>query len=267
MGNVGRQVIKRAMSSVGVEVMNRKARKDLDRGRHLLISEYLRLLARTRSIKLRDDEGRVPLMAKLVGTGIGEGAHLVACLNEAMALDGDVCECGVGTGATSALLANELRGSGKRLWLYDTFAGLPAPTAEDRLVDDIDGLGSMAAYEGRMAHPKIEVQTRLGTIGIPDTAYRLVPGLFEASVAQGFLPDRICFAYIDFDFYAPIKMALETISAKLSPGGVIVVDDYGFFSEGAQLAVDHFMSAQQGEFEIEVPDYCDDKFAILRRAA
>ena len=264
MGSVGRQVIKRAMSAVGVEVMNRKAREDLDRGRHLLIGEYLRLLTKTRSIMLPDNKERISLMAKLVGTGVGESAHLIACLNETLSLGGDVCECGVGTGATSALLSNELRGSGKCLWLYDTFAGLPAPTAEDHLIDDIDGLGSMSAYEGRMAHPEIEVQTRLSAIGIPDTDYRLVPGLFEDSVARGLLPDRVCFAYVDFDFYAPIKLALEAISAKLCPNGVIIVDDYGFFSDGAQLAVDRFVSERRGQFEVEVPDYCDDRFAILR---
>ena len=148
-------------------------------------------------------------------------------------LPGGVCECGVGSGATSALLANELRDTSKRLWLYDTFAGLPAPTAEDELIDDIDGLGSRAAHEGQMSHSQVEAQTRLKTAGIAADAYRIVPGLFDQSVTAGHLPDSICFAYINFDFYAPIKLALEAISARLSPGGIILVDDYGYFSSGS----------------------------------
>jgi O-methyltransferase len=179
-------------------------------------------------------------------------------------LPGDVCECGVGSGATSALLANELRSSGKKLWLYDTFAGLPAPTTEDTLINDIDGLGSMAAYKGLMAHGQDEARARLSLIGIPESDYVIVQGIFDQSVASQRLPDRVCFAYIDFDFYAPIQLALEVISARLAPGGIIVVDDYGFFSEGAQKAVDEFMAKNQHRFAIEVPDYCRDHFAILR---
>ena len=262
-----RQAIKRAASSLGVEVMSRKGRENAERSRRTVLDEYLRLLAKVRGVTLPANTERVSLLARLVGTGAGEGAHIVACLNEVLSLPGDVCECGVGTGATSALLANELQGTGKRLWLYDTFAGLPAPTVEDELIDDIDGLGSMAAYEGQMSHPQVEVQTRLKAAGIATDAYRIVPGLFDQSVAAGHLPDSICFAYIDFDFYAPIKLALEAVSARLSPGGIILVDDYGYFSSGAQAAVDHFLAEQCGRFTLEIPDYCADHFAIVRHVA
>lgn len=267
IGTSTRQVIKRAASSLGVEVMSRKGREDVERSRLKVLDEYLRLLTKVRGIALPPNAERVPLLARLVGTGSGEGAHLLACLSEVRLLPGDVCECGVGSGATSVLLANELRNTSKRLWLYDTFAGLPAPTVEDELIDDIDGLGSITAYEGRMSHPQIEVQTRLKATGIATDAYRLVPGLFDQSVSAGHLPDSVCFAYIDFDFYAPIKLALEAVSARLSLGGIIVVDDYGYFSSGAQAAVDGFLAEQCGRFTLELPDYCLDRFAILRHVA
>ncbi len=259
-----RSVVKRSAAAFGLEIMTRNGRGDLERGRLDAIEEYLKLLAWTRNVRMPDNPRRVPLLARLVGTGSGEGVLLIALLNQVLDLPGDVCECGVGTGATSALFANELRATGKRLWLYDTFAGLPKPSAEDKLIDDIDQLGTIAAYEGRMNHPQVEVKSRLRGLGVPDDAYRIVPGLFEHSVAAGALPDQVCFAYVDFDFYAPIKLALEVISARLAPGGVIVVDDYGFFSEGAQTAVDAFISEQADRFEIEVPTYCNDHFAIIR---
>lgn len=262
--SLAKQTIKKLFTSMGVEVMTPRGRRDLQSGQLSTIEEYLRLLAKTRGTVLPENKDRIRLLASLVGAHVGEGAHLALCVNEAKDLPGDVCECGVGSGATSALLANELRGTGKRLWLYDTFAGLPAPTKEDRLIDDIDDLGSMEAYEGLMAHGQGEVRARLGSIGIAESDYVIVPGLFDQSVTNRRLPDRVCFAYIDFDFYAPIQLALEVMSARLAPGGIIVVDDYGFFSEGAQKAVDEFMGQNQHRFAIEVPDYCHDHFAILR---
>jgi O-methyltransferase len=262
--SLAKQAVKKLFTSMGVEVMTPRGRRDLRSGQLSTINEYLRLLTKARGVLLPENERRVGLLANLVGAHVGEGSHLALCLNEVKGLPGDVCECGVGSGATSALLANELRGTGKRLWLYDTFAGLPPPTKEDRLIDDIDGLGSMEAYEGLMAHGQGEVRARLRSIGIPESDYIIVPGMFDQSVKSGRLPDRVCFAYIDFDFYAPIQLALEVISARLAPGGIIVVDDYGFFSEGAQKAVDEFMAKNRHRFAIEVPDYCHDHFAILR---
>jgi predicted O-methyltransferase YrrM len=247
--------------------MTPRGRQDLVRGHQTVVDEYLQLLARTRGVRLPDNPNRTELLTHLVGTGTGEGSHLVVSLAAVMDLPGDVCECGVGSGATSALLANELRDSGKVLWLYDTFSGLPAPTEEDELIDDIDQLGSMSAYVGHMSHPESEMRARMKKLDIPAVAFQVIRGLFDATVSDDRLPEQVCFAYVDFDFYAPIKAALEKLSVRLTPGGIIMVDDYGFFSKGAQTAVDEFVESHKGLFEIEVPDYCADHFAILRRVA
>src|SRR3984957_16399095 len=161
-----RQQYKRAASTLGLEVMTPRGRRDLERGHENVVHEYLQLLARTRALRLPNSPQRLKLLAHLVGTGVGEGSHLIVNLAAVIDLPGDVCECGVGSGATSALLANELRGSGKVLWLYDTFTGLPAPTAEDELIDDIDQLGSMSAYEGHMSHPEAEMRSRMKKAGL-----------------------------------------------------------------------------------------------------
>jgi O-methyltransferase len=261
-----RQCIKRVASRFGIEVMTRRGRQDLERGRCAAVDEYVRLLAKTRGTDLRESKDRIGLLSRLRGAGVGEGAHLVTCLASVTCLPGDICEFGVGSGATSALLANELRGTGKVLWLYDTFAGLPAPTADDELINDVDQLGSMAAYQGRMRHAQSEVLDRLRSIGVSAEAYRIVAGLFDDTIADERLPKQVCFAYVDFDFYAPIRAALEKLLPRLSPGGIIVVDDYGYFSNGAQKALDQFLAAYPELFEIEVPNYCHDKFAILRHA-
>jgi O-methyltransferase len=48
------------------------------------------------------------------------------------------------------------------------------------------------------------------------------------------VPDKVCFAYIDFDFCDPIRLVMEFLHERLSRGSVLMVDDYGFFSSGAQ---------------------------------
>lgn len=209
--------------------------------------------------------GREDLLARLLGTSVSEATHVLAALHRALAAaPGDVIEFGIAQGATSALLANELRGTDRTLWLYDSFAGLPAPTAEDGLKDDIFRLGSMERYRGEMACPRAEVEERLRRIGIAPEAVRIVPGFVEESLARE-APTRVAFAYVDFDFYAPIKTALEFLDRTLAPGGWIVVDDYDFFSTGAKQAVDEFVARRGADYAFTKPHPFAGHFCLLQR--
>jgi O-methyltransferase len=167
--------------------------------------------------------------------------------------------------ATSALLANEIGATGKHLWLYDSFTGLPKPSAKDQLKDDIFGLGSIEKYEGEMCCDAIEVQTRLAQIGFPADRYHLCAGLVHESLREGAGPAEVCFAYVDFDFYEPIAHALAYLDRHLSANGRIVVDDYDFFSTGAKTAVDEFVECHRGCYELVLPEPFAGKFCLLRR--
>ncbi len=208
--------------------------------------------------------GRVELMAKLLGTGIPEAMYVLAELHEAMSDDGDVCEFGVAQGATSALLANEIRATTKTLWLYDSFAGLPKPSAQDQLKDDIFRLGSMERYEGEMRCDSREVEQRLAAIGYPADRYRIRPGWVQDTLREDNGPRSVCFAYVDFDFYEPIRYTLEYLNRHLTPNGRIVVDDYDFFSTGAKTAVDEFV-ATHPNYEFLKPEAWAGAFCSLRR--
>lgn len=204
------------------------------------------------------------MLAKLIGTSIGEGLIICDCLASTAAVPGDVCEFGVAQGATSALIANEIGGQSRLLWLYDSFEGLPAPTAEDVLIDDIFGLGSIEKYAGTMKCGEIEVISRLNDISVDPAQFRIVKGFFTPS-ADG--PKTVSFAYIDFDFYKPIMDALRFISARMPVGGKVIVDDYGFFSAGAKTAVDEFLQEEGAAWQLSLPpDFCG-KFCILEKTA
>lgn len=69
---------------------------------------------------------------------------------------------------------------------------------------------------------------------------------------KGFIPDtfrglelaRITFAHVDLDIYRSILDSLDFIWPRLTLGGFIVFDDYGFPScPGARAAVDEFFAS------------------------
>jgi hypothetical protein len=208
---------------------------------------------------------RVEMMSRLLGTTPSEAMYIIRSLACSMALPGDVCEFGVAQGATSALIANEIRDTDKLFWLFDSFEGLPRPTAEDTLINDIFNLGSMEAYAGTMANEAGLVKGRLQQADFPLDRVRIVPGFIEHTSKSPNLPAKVSFAYVDFDFYEPICIALDLLDSRLSPGGHIVVDDYGWFSSGAQKAVDRFVAAKNGAYEMTLPNQSAGHFAVLRK--
>ena len=186
---------------------------------------------------------RVERLAELIGIDIIQGLCIMSCLEKTSKTAGDVCEFGVAQGATSALIANEIRCSDKTLWLFDSFEGLPKPTEKDTLINDIFNLGSMSAYEGKMASPADMVMRRMTDIQFPPAKLRIVPGFVETTLTGKHIPDKVSFAFIDLDLYEPIKIALEFLHRRLQKDGIMIVHDYGHFSSGAKTAVDEFISA------------------------
>lgn len=231
------------------------------------IEELLGCYAQLGVADLPPSKRRVELMARLHGTQVSEAVYLLKYLHESLAIEGGVCEFGVAAGATSALMANELRETNKDLWLFDSFQGLPKPTGKDLLIDDILGIGTIEQYEGRMAFGEWEVRDRLKNAEFPLSRVHIVPGFIEKTINSRQLPETVAFAYVDFDFYEPIRIALEYLDRCMPPGGHIMVDDYGFFSAGAQAAVDEFAAARKGQYEPLLPYKFAGHFIALRKRA
>ncbi len=229
------------------------------------------LNARQPMAVLAPDEGRLALLPRLLGTLPAEAYAILQGLARASAVPGAVCEFGVAQGETSALLAHEILRSTRELHLFDSFAGLPAPTAQDRLKDDIFGLGRIEAYAGTMAFPVERVRARLQAVGFPEARTVIHAGFIADILATDRrLPAAVAFAYVDFDFYAPIKAALEFLDGRTAPGAVIVVDDYDWFSTGAKTAVDEFLAARNAgreRYRCQIPDPALGCFAVLDRVA
>ena len=118
----------------------------------------------------------------------------------------------------------------KRLYLFDTFEGMPETDADKDWHKQGDfsdtSLETVSAYVG---HADLCVVCK-GSI--PET----FAGLESAQVA---------FAHIDVDIYKSIIDCLQFIWPRVTFGGFVVLDDYGFPScRGARAAVDEFFSRE-----------------------
>jgi hypothetical protein len=261
-----KDIANRLIGLAGYELFERGKGVALER-RIDTIAELEILFRRFVFPDLPECEGRSALMAKLLGTNTSEAMYVVEYLRRSLQVDGDLCEFGVAQGATSALMANEIRSTTKSLWLFDSFEGLPRPTAEDVLIHDIFNLGAMDKYQGTMAFGQDHVIARLGEIAFPGSRVNIVPGFIDKTLRQPNLPGTVCFAYVDLDFYEPIVQALEFLHRALGVGGHVVVDDYGWFSAGAQTAVDGFVKSHADSYELVLPLPGLGHFAVLARRA
>jgi hypothetical protein len=142
---------------------------------------------------------------------------------------GDTAECGVFEGAGSYLIAAAALGHHQTRvhHLFDSFEGLSQPSTHDgeawRAHDMAVGLeraqATLSAFSNLRWHKG----------WIPDTL---------AAVADR----RFAFVHVDVDLYEPTLASLVFFYPRMSPGGVIVCDDYGFTTcPGATKAVDDFL--------------------------
>lgn len=261
-----KRAVNRALEPLGARLLTSWERETIDARYHEVVRDLEALYSSTVMPHIGTRERRVDLLCRLVGTGVSEALALLGHLHEALGSSGDVCEMGIAQGATSALMANELLDSDAVLWLYDSFQGLSEPSAEDVLIDDMFGLGSMSRYRATMAVDESEVRRRLTDVGFPAARTRVVAGFIRDDLPDDQLPDEVAFAYLDFDLYRPILTGLRLMHPRTRAGSILMVDDYGYFSSGVETAVKEFLAEQAGTYDlIEPPPHVRAHFCALRR--
>jgi hypothetical protein len=164
---------------------------------------------------------------------------------------GDVVECGVWRGGSSMLAALallEAADTTRRLWLFDTFEGMNEPTERDvavdgtRVADDWDAIRSRPDDPVLAAASLDDVERNMGRTGIDRERLRFVRGPVEQTI-PGEAPETIALLRLDTDWYESTRHELQHLWDRLSPGGVLIVDDYGHWA-GAREAVDEFFAGR-----------------------
>ena len=176
---------------------------------------------------------------------------------------GDIVECGVWRGGSMMLAALTLLSLGKvdrRLVLCDTFEGLPKP--HEQL--DIDIWGNRG-IDGWRPHRKTdessdwayasleEVRENMAKTGYPMERVSLVKGMVEQTL-PAMAPTTIAVLRLDTDWYSSTRHELQHLYPRLSPGGVLILDDYGHF-RGARKAVDEYFEGRSTRALLTRVDY------------
>jgi hypothetical protein len=159
-------------------------------------------------------------------------------------IPGALVECGVWKGGSMMAVALALLEKGvtdRDLYLFDTYGPIPAPSQVDVDVHGVEAVYGWTAYMEQQAFTGMaEVRDNLATTGYPIERVHLVPGLVEETLPLQ-APAEVAVLRLDTDYYTSTRHELETMWPRLSPGGFLLIDDYGHFA-GARQAVDEFFA-------------------------
>lgn len=174
--------------------------------------------------------------------------HLVRTLVETRSVRGDVVEVGCNEGLTSCLIRFTLDvcNNRKNLHCYDGFVGLTGFTPRD---------GTAA-----QTHPEGTFRTEFGRVLHHFRRYGLKGPVLHDSLVELLGPDdfpeEISLAFLDLDLYGPTLHVLDLIWTRMSPGGIIVIDDYMTSTfPGVKWAVDEFF--RDKDVVVETPSGVD----------
>lgn len=159
-------------------------------------------------------------------------------------IKGAVVECGSWRGGAGFVMASALAelGDMRRVWLFDSFEGLPAPApidgpAANQWAANVNG----PTYYDNCRASLEEVRTTIADFGMSG---RVTPvkGWFEDTLpANRGDVGPIAILRIDGDWYASVKTSLEALFDQVVPGGLVIFDDYDLW-DGCTLAVHEFLA-------------------------
>lgn len=178
-------------------------------------------------------------------------------------IPGALVECGVWKGGSMMAVARTLQALGaadRELYLFDTYAGMTAPTGKDA-----SRYGSDTPQEtyvktknpdgtSTWCYSSLE-DTRRNVLstGYPEAKLHFVKGPVEQTIPDA-APPEIALLRLDTDFYESSKHEMVHLFPRLQKSGVLLLDDYGHW-EGQRLAVDEYLSAHKIPLLLNRLDY------------
>jgi O-methyltransferase len=127
--------------------------------------------------------------------------------------------------------------SDRTVWLADSFAGLPPPNVDQHPAD----AGAVWHRWTGLAVPLAEVRENFRRYGLLDEQVRFLEGWFKDTL-PGVAERRWSLIRLDGDMYGSTIDALNNLYPNLSPGGHVIIDDYGAVP-ACRSAVDDYRAA------------------------
>lgn len=185
------------------------------------------------------EEGRDwPVLAHTM-IGLKRMNNLQSCVEDVIqkGVPGDLIETGVWRGGACIFMRGILNAYGvrdRRVWVADSFEGLPAPNPAKYPADTGDIHHTMR----QLAISVEQVQSHFSKYGLLDDQVKFLKGWFRDTLPSAPI-DRLAVARLDGDMYESTMDGLTHLYPKLSCGGYLIVDDYGAVSACKQAVEDY----------------------------
>jgi len=171
------------------------------------------------------------------------------CVNEVLKnnVPGDFAEAGVWRGGSSIFMRAILKAHGitdRVVWLADSFEGMPTP----KFAGDGDDLSS----HDILAVSEEQVRANFARFDLLDDQVRFIKGWFCDSLPKAPIK-TLAILRLDGDHYHSTMDALTNLYDKVSPGGFVIIDDYGSWPSCKQAVTD-FRKARNISAEIHQID-------------
>ena len=158
-------------------------------------------------------------------------------------IDGAYVECGVYKGGSIMNMALTQLNYIKKvhIYLYDTFEGMTPQTKHDINYRGVSA-SRILKNPSKMCVCSLEqVKKNVSLAGYPKEFFHFRKG-DVADTLKGNIPEKISLLRLDTDWYESTKIELEVLYPKLVTGGVLILDDYGYWL-GARKATDNYFSS------------------------
>jgi len=157
-----------------------------------------------------------------------EAYNLFIRIKETNHLKGDIAEIGCYIGGSSKVIC-EAKGN-KKLFLFDTFEGLPKLSKEDDQKKFKEG-----KYNASLKNLKEYLKQYSGI--------KIYRGLFPSN-SKPISNKKFSFIHLDLDLYKSTLDSLEFFYKRMSKGGIIITHDYTT-SKGVRKAFDDFFKDKE----------------------
>lgn len=174
-------------------------------------------------------------------------------------IPGAIVECGVWRGGSMFAAARTLldtQDKDRHLYLFDTFTGMTEPDSHDYRIKD--GQAAKQLMKNPLL-PWNRAVARLGLVkktmassGVDPTRVHYIEGRVEDTLPEK-APPCISILRLDTDWYTSTMHELKTLYDRLSFGGVLIIDDYGWWA-GSRKAVDEFFAERNELILLHVID-------------
>lgn len=152
-------------------------------------------------------------------------------------IPGDFIETGVWRGGATILmraLLKEMKITDRRVWLADSFKGLPKPNPQLYTADKNNKLHTFKILTASVT----EVKNNFKKYDLLDEQVVFLEGWFKDTLPNAPI-NKLALLRLDGDLYESTILALENLYPKLSIGGYTIVDDYNAFQYCKQAVTDY----------------------------